>query len=243
MTEPTAVTAVTARVGQRGRLVLPAQAQRAARITEGDLVAVRTTSEGAITIEPLWAVRERLRADFGPPLAGHLPLGQALMLTGGHPLPEPDDDTDPLPAELRPLPWDVRGVRVLALGEHKVVLTARAVLHWIAAGPDSRVGHWLDRAVLPEAAVADLVTVLARAGIHERADHLLNELTLLGVRQVRPAEHRAALAADTAHALDLTNRAAAGGIDLTMPDALCAAAAHRLALPLLAADLLPEQAP
>ncbi|MFJ4671526.1 hypothetical protein [Kitasatospora purpeofusca] len=42
------------------------------------------------------------------------------------------------------------------------------------------------------------------------------ELTLIGVRQVRPAEHRAALAADTAHALDLTAQAAAAGIDLTM---------------------------
>ncbi|MFD9597358.1 AbrB/MazE/SpoVT family DNA-binding domain-containing protein [Kitasatospora sp. NPDC059973] len=239
MTEPTAV---TARVGQRGRLVLPAQAQRAARITEGDLVAVRTT-DGAITIEPLWAVRDQLRTTFAPLLAGHLPAGPALMLTGGHPLPDHDENSDQPPAELRPLPGDTRGVRVLAGGEQRVVVTARAVLAWIAAGPDSRVSHWLDRAILPEAAVADLVTVLARAGAHERADHLLAELTLLGVRQPRPAEHRAALATDTAHALDLTTRAAAAAIELTMPDALCAAAAHRLALPLLAADLLPTETP
>ncbi|WSR45874.1 hypothetical protein OG196_43020 (plasmid) [Kitasatospora purpeofusca] len=97
--------------------------------------------------------------------------------------------------------------------------------------------------MLPEAAVNELVTALARASAPEHADHLLTELTLLGVRQVRPAEHRAALAPDTAHALDLTTRAAATGIDLTMADALCAATAHRLALPLLAADLIPEQAP
>ncbi|MFJ4094169.1 AbrB/MazE/SpoVT family DNA-binding domain-containing protein [Kitasatospora sp. NPDC089913] len=239
MTEPIAV---TARIGQRGRLILPAQLQRAARITEGDTVALRTAPNGAITIEPLWAVREQLRNTFAPLLGDHLPAGPALMLTGGYPLPEPDD-TDPLPAELRPLPRAVQGVGVLALGDQRAVLTARAVLHWIATGPDSKVNAWLDRVVLPEAAVNELVTVLARAGAHERADRLLAELPLIGVRQVCPAEHRAALASDTARALDLTTRAAAAGIDLTMADALCAATAHRLAMPLLAADLVPERAP
>ncbi|MFB8243338.1 hypothetical protein ACFC58_43080 [Kitasatospora purpeofusca] len=42
------------------------------------------------------------------------------------------------------------------------------------------------RAVLPEAAVGELVPARARA--HERADHLLAELVLAGVRRpVRPS--------------------------------------------------------
>ncbi|MER8103911.1 hypothetical protein [Kitasatospora sp. NPDC094016] len=38
-----------------------------------------------------------------------------------------------------------------------------------------------------------------------------------------------------------TAQAAVGGVELTMPDALCAAAAHRLGVPLLATDLLPTE--
>ncbi|WP_327075503.1 AbrB/MazE/SpoVT family DNA-binding domain-containing protein (plasmid) [Kitasatospora purpeofusca] len=233
MTEPIAV---TARIGQRGRLILPVQVQRAAHITEGDPVVLRTTTTGAITLEPLWAVRQGLRHTFAPLLADHLPAEPALMLAGGHPLPD-DTPPHPLPDALRHLPAGV------PTGEKRVVVTASAVLAWIKSGPDSRVNMWLDRAVLPEAAAGELVTVLARAGAHERADHLLAELALLGVRRPSTAEHRTALAADTAHALDLTARAAVAGLDLPMPDALCAAAAHRLDAPLLAAGLLPTETP
>ncbi|MFE4360426.1 hypothetical protein [Kitasatospora sp. NPDC056800] len=122
-----------------------------------------------------------------------------------------------------------------------MVVTARAVLAWLGSGPGSPLDSWLDHAVLPEPAVTELVTALARAGAHDRADALLAELAVLGVRQPGPAKHRATLAADTAAALELTARAASAGVDLTMPDALCTAAAHRLGIPLLAADLLPAQ--
>lgn len=65
------------------------------------------------------------------------------MLTGGHPLPD-DEAPGPLPGRARLVP----------VGEQRVVVTARAVLAWIADGPDSQVNTWLDRAVLPEPAVA-----------------------------------------------------------------------------------------
>ncbi|MER5353376.1 hypothetical protein ABT093_23955 [Kitasatospora sp. NPDC002551] len=237
MTTTTGPVIATAKVGQRGRLILPTQIQRAARITEGALVAIRTADDGTITIEPLWAVRDRLRTTVEPLLTGHLPTGPARMLTGGH-LPE-DENPGPLPAALRPLPDSTRisphG------GDQRVVFTARAVLAWIGGGPGSREASWLGQAVLPEPAVAELVTVLARAGAHDRAEAVLAELAVVGVRQPGPAKHRATLAGDTALALELTAQAAAAGVDLTMPDALCAAAAHRLGLPLLAADLLPAE--
>ncbi|MFB7126427.1 hypothetical protein [Kitasatospora sp. NPDC056273] len=41
------------------------------------------------------------------------------------------------------------------------------------------------------------------AGAHVRADNLLAELAVLGVRQPGPAKHRATLAPDTALALEL----------------------------------------
>ncbi|WP_380286476.1 hypothetical protein [Kitasatospora purpeofusca] len=237
MTTTTGPVIATARVGQRGRLILPTQIQHAAHITEGALVAIRTADDGAITIEPLWAVRDRLRTTVEPLLTGHLPTGPARILTGGHPLPE-DENPGPLPAALRPLP---DSAPILPLGDQRVVFTARAVLAWISGGPGSRAATWLGQAVLPEPAVTELVTVLARAGVHEQADAVLAELAVVGVRQPGPAKHRATLAADTALALELTAQASAAGVDLTMPDALCAAAAHRLGLPLLTADLLPPE--
>ncbi|MGW7448151.1 AbrB/MazE/SpoVT family DNA-binding domain-containing protein [Kitasatospora sp. NPDC054795] len=237
MTTTTGPVIATAKVGQRGRLVLPTQIQRAARITEGALVAIRTADDGTITIEPLWAVRDRFRSTVEPLLTGHLPTSPARLLTGGHPFPE-NENPGPLPAALRPLP---DSARISPLGDQRVVFTARAVLAWISGGPGSRAASWLGQAVLPEPAVTELVTVLARAGAHDRADAVLAELAVVGVHQPGPAKHRTTLAADTAHALELTAQASVAGVDLTMPDALCAAAAHRLGLPLLAADLLPAE--
>ncbi|MFE3875469.1 AbrB/MazE/SpoVT family DNA-binding domain-containing protein [Kitasatospora sp. NPDC059146] len=235
MTTTTEPVIATARVGQRGRLVLPTQIQRAAHITEGALVALRTASDGTVTIEPLWAVRDRLRESFAPLLAGYLPTDPAQMLVGGHPLPE-NDASGPLPTALLPLS---DGIRISPASDQRVVFTAGAILAWIGGGPGSRANTWLYQAVLPEPAVTELVTVLARAGAHEQADTLLAELAVVGVRQPGPAKHRATLAADTALALELTAQAADGGVDLTMPDALCTAAARRLGIPLLAAGLLP----
>ncbi|MFF2956780.1 hypothetical protein ACFVVU_36245 [Kitasatospora sp. NPDC057965] len=63
-----------------------------------------------------------------------------------------------------------------------------------------------------------------------------------GISEQRVADERAKPPgrADTALALEFTAQADAG-VGLTMPDALCAAAAHRLGLPLLTADLLPVE--
>ncbi|MET8831628.1 hypothetical protein ABZX40_37850 [Streptomyces sp. NPDC004610] len=58
------------------------------------------------------------------------------------------------------------------------------------------------------------------------------------VRVVGPAKDRAQLAEDTAAALELIETASRAGHGLTMPDALCAAAARRLEVGLIAADLL-----
>ncbi len=84
---------------------------------------------------------------------------------------------------------------------------------------------------------------LARVGAAKHADGLLDDLTVLGVRTPGPAQHRAALAEDTALTLELTADAAAVGVEVPMPDALCAAAAHRLGLPLFTADLVAAEHP
>ncbi|MEV7602945.1 AbrB/MazE/SpoVT family DNA-binding domain-containing protein [Kitasatospora sp. NPDC089797] len=228
----------TAKIGQRGRLILPAQIQRAALIGSGDTVAVRTSEDGTITIEPLWAVRNRLRATFTVLLDGHLPAGPARMLVGGTTLTK---TAGPLPVPMRPLSPASPEDRAVVPGDCQAVFTARAVLAGITGEHTSRMDLWLSRAVLPESAVTELFTILARAGTHERADALLADLAVLGVQIPGPAKHRAHLAEDTALALELTAEAAREGVEVPMPDALCTAAAHRLGVPLFAADLLPTQ--
>ncbi|MFK0181797.1 hypothetical protein ACIQVR_38260 [Streptomyces xanthochromogenes] len=91
------VVVATARIGQRGCLILPAHAQRAIGITQGTQVAVRTGPNGSITIEPLWAVTNCLRAEYTQLLHGHLPAGPALLFAGGRHV-DPDDVTDLGPA-------------------------------------------------------------------------------------------------------------------------------------------------
>jgi bifunctional DNA-binding transcriptional regulator/antitoxin component of YhaV-PrlF toxin-antitoxin module len=227
----------TARIGQRGRLILPVQAQRATGIAQGTQVAVRTGPNGSITIEPLWAVTNRLRAEYTELLDGHLPAGPALLFAGGRPV-DPDDVTDLGPA-LHQLPDRDPGTgRRVYRDDRGPVLTSRAVLAWLTAGHGSLIADALPYGVLPEAAVTDLITALARAGAHERADALLSDLGVLGIRMPGPARNRAVLAQDTAMALDLIRTAAQAGYTLTTPDALCAAAARRLEAGLVAADLL-----
>ncbi|MFJ6791980.1 hypothetical protein [Streptomyces angustmyceticus] len=126
------------------------------------------------------------------------------------------------------------------------MLTARAILAWLTSSPKDLVEDALPYAVLPEAAVTDLITTLAQAGAHQHADALLADLAVLGVRMPSPAKHRATLAEDTAVALELTQTAAQARYTLSMPDALCAAAARRLEAGLIAADLLtplPDRSP
>lgn len=227
----------TARVGQRGRLILPAQIQRATGVMQGAVVALRTAPDGTITIEPLWAVRARLRDTYTPLLAGHLPTGPALLHAGGRDT-DPADLTDLGPV-LQPLPERAPGSgRRVYRDDQRPVLTARAVLAWFTSSPGDLVEDALPYAVLPEAAVTDLITTLAQAGAHQHADALLADLAVLGVRLPGPAKHRATLAEDTADALELTQTAAKAGYVLTMADALCAAASRRLEAGLIAADLL-----
>ncbi|MGW1354862.1 hypothetical protein ACWCQE_37210 [Streptomyces sp. NPDC002409] len=123
------------------------------------------------------------------------------------------------------------------------MLTSRAVLAWLTAEYGDLIADALPHGVLPEAAVTDLITHLARAGAHERADALLTDLGVLGVKMPNTARTRATLAEDTAVALDLIRTADTAGYLLTMPDALCAAAARRLEVGLIAADLLTPAAP
>ena len=235
--EQTETVVTTAKIGQRGRLILPAQVQRATHITQGTLVAVRTAPDGTITIEPLWVVRARLRATYAPLLSAHLPVGPARLHGGGCSV-DAADVTDLGPA-LQPLPErDPGSGRRAFRDDQRLVLTARAVLAWLSAGPGDLVDSVLPYAVLPEAAVTELITTLARAGAHQAADALLADLSVLGVRLPGPAKQRATLAEDTAIALELTQDAARAGYTLTLSDALCGAAALRLEARLVAADLL-----
>ncbi|MEW1551503.1 AbrB/MazE/SpoVT family DNA-binding domain-containing protein [Streptomyces tsukubensis] len=233
--QPTFTT--TARIGQRGRLILPAQVQRALRVTQGTTVALRTLPDGSLVIEPLWVVRNRLREKYAEILADHLPTGPAQLHGGGRDSAEPTEPTG-LGTALQPLPErdPSTGCRVYR-DDTRLVLTARAVLAWVAVGP-GLVENALPYGVLPEAAVEDLVTVLVRGGAGEHADALLADLAVLGVRMPGPAKQRATLAQDTAVALRLVEEAAKAGYVLTMPDARCAAAAVRLEARLVAADLL-----
>ncbi|WP_443077402.1 AbrB/MazE/SpoVT family DNA-binding domain-containing protein [Streptomyces sp. SP17BM10] len=82
-TTPKEPVVTTAKIGQRGRLILPAKVQQAAYITSGDTVSVRVADDGTITIEPLHVVRTRLRTVFTPLFDGHLPAGPARLLAGG----------------------------------------------------------------------------------------------------------------------------------------------------------------
>ncbi|MER6477130.1 AbrB/MazE/SpoVT family DNA-binding domain-containing protein [Streptomyces filamentosus] len=244
-----AVTVTTTRIGQRGRIILPAQVQAATHIRQGVRVALRTSPDGTITIEPLWTLRTRLRATYGPLLAGHVPAGPVVLHIGGRDL-EPEDLPDPagLPrltgpgTALCPVlaqdAHDPRAFQRLYEEGQPVVLTARAVLSWLTTPDDHRTDSLMPCAVLPEAAVTDLVTTLAQAGIHDRLDALLADLNALGVRIPGPAKRRATLAQDTAVAVGLTNTAAKDGWTLTPADALCTAAALRLEAWLAAADLL-----
>ncbi|MEW1551342.1 AbrB/MazE/SpoVT family DNA-binding domain-containing protein [Streptomyces tsukubensis] len=227
----------TARIGQRGRLILPAQVQRALRVTQGATVALRTEPDGSLVIEPLWVVRNRLREKYAELLADHLPAGPAQLHGGGRDSTEASEPAELGPA-LQPLPERGPGTgRWAYRDDARLVLTARAVLAWVAVGP-GLVENALPYGVLPEAAVEDLVTVLVRAGVHEHADALLADLAVLGVRVPGPAKQRATLAQDTAVALKLIEEAARAGYVLTLPDARCAAAAVRLEARLIAADLL-----
>ncbi|GGZ98933.1 hypothetical protein GCM10010371_68100 [Streptomyces subrutilus] len=239
--EPSETIVTTVRIGQRGRLILPVQAQRATGITQGTQVALRTGPNG-ITIEPLWAVTTRLRAEYTELLDGHLPAGPALLFAGGRDV-EPDDLTGLCPA-LHQLPErDPNIGRRVYRDDRGPVLTARAVLAWLTAEYGDLIADALPYGVLPEAAVTDLITHLARAGAHERADALLTDLGVLGLKTPCTARTRATLAEDTAVALDLIRTADMAGYLLTMPDALCAAAARRLEAGLIAADLLTPAAP
>ncbi|MFF7995057.1 AbrB/MazE/SpoVT family DNA-binding domain-containing protein [Kitasatospora xanthocidica] len=237
MTQNKAVV-TTALVGQRGRVMLPAQVQKATNVVQGTKVAISTAPDGTITIRPLWAVQQRLREDLAPLLAGHLPASAAGLRVGGRPVPaEQPEPGGPL-QELTVSKGTALFQSPPLWEDKRAVFTARAVLAWLAADQRALVDTFLPHAVLPEAAATELVTTLARAGAHQHADRLLTDLGLLGVQRPSTAEHRATLAEHTALALELTADAARDGFDVTLPDALCAAAAVRLHLPLFAADLL-----
>ncbi|MFD4791765.1 hypothetical protein ACFWN1_32980 [Streptomyces sp. NPDC058459] len=123
----------------------------------------------------------RLRAEYTELLDGHLPTGPALLVAGGRHI-DPGVVTDLGPA-LHQLPDRNPGTgRRGNRDDRGPVLTSRSVLAWLTAGHGTLIVDALPYGVLPEAAVADLVTHLARAGHHERADALLTDLGVLGVR-------------------------------------------------------------
>jgi bifunctional DNA-binding transcriptional regulator/antitoxin component of YhaV-PrlF toxin-antitoxin module len=240
MEQKTIVT-TTSRIGERGRLMLPVQVQRAALLTKGDMVVVRATEDGTVIVEPIRVLMQRLRDTFRPLLADQLPAGPARLHYGGHLDELPPGDTDVLPLELRELDlpdWPAVLAATEPADEPYAVLTARAVLAWLTAEPGSVVDAALPHAVLPETAVTELITTMARAGAHAQADPLLTDLALLGVQMPSSDEHRATLAGRTATALEHIASAARVGFDVSLPDALCAATAYQLGLPLIAADLL-----
>ncbi|MEV7602953.1 hypothetical protein AB0O91_36865 [Kitasatospora sp. NPDC089797] len=233
-------------IGQRGRLIVPAALQRGAGMSEGTRVVLRVTTDGTITIETVWALALRLRATTGRLLP---PQGPVTVRWGGRPgLPATARPTDPLlPAAAAKRTLD----RALAYAESGgtdtlVVVTASAVLGWLAeaegAGPGSLADSLLPYAVLPEQAVAQLVTALVKAGARDQVDLVLADLQLLGLKLTTPSEGHADLAHDTATALDLVTDAARDGAELDFTDALCAAVALRLGLLLLAADEPPQPA-
>lgn len=55
-------------VGPRGRVTIPAAVQRAAGISEGDEVIIRSAGPGAVIVETRQAVKDRIRAG-NPPTA------------------------------------------------------------------------------------------------------------------------------------------------------------------------------
>ncbi|UKZ02835.1 AbrB/MazE/SpoVT family DNA-binding domain-containing protein (plasmid) [Streptomyces viridifaciens] len=230
-------------VGQRGRLIIPAALQRAAGIAEGTRVAIRATEDGTTILEPTWAVAARLRRTVGPLLR---PQGEVSVRWGGRP-GRPDGVR---PTDLLLPATAARSAVERALGfaegggtDLLVVLTASAVLGWLTGadgtGPGSAMAGTLPYAVLPEQAVAQLVTVLVRAGGRDEVDMVLADLQLLGLKLTAPGEGHADLAHDTATALALVTDAARDGVALDFTDALCTAVALRLGLLLLAAGPAP----
>ncbi|MFD4482137.1 hypothetical protein ACFWPU_39335 [Streptomyces sp. NPDC058471] len=51
-----------AKLGQRGRLIVPAAVQKLARLHEGDQLVIRAVAEGSFVVETVEAVKARMRA-------------------------------------------------------------------------------------------------------------------------------------------------------------------------------------
>lgn len=68
-TTPTPAPSAAFRVGEKGRVVLPAALRRAAGIAEGDAVVARTDGEGRLVIETVESVKRRVRG-FAPEPSG-----------------------------------------------------------------------------------------------------------------------------------------------------------------------------
>ncbi|MGW4694051.1 AbrB/MazE/SpoVT family DNA-binding domain-containing protein [Kitasatospora cineracea] len=227
------------KIGQRGRLILPAALQRAVALEEGAHVVLRTTEGGVVTVEPLSAVPDRLCRTVGP----MLPLGGKVSTRwGGRPgLPAGVLPTDTIPRRGVPKWPSSIGYAQTSGTELLAVLTTGTVLAWLAdptdpPDPAAPMPAVLPYAVLPEQSVAQLVTALVHAGCtRDQVDTVLEDLTLLGLRLVAPGSGHADLAEDTVTALELIAAVRdRDGVELDAADALCAAVALRLGVPLLA---------
>ncbi|MGW4808743.1 AbrB/MazE/SpoVT family DNA-binding domain-containing protein [Kitasatospora sp. NPDC004272] len=229
-------------IGQRGRLILPAALQQATGIEEGTRVVLRSSESGVVTVEPLSAVPDRLRRTVGP----MLPLGGTVSTRwGGRPgLPAGVLPTDVLPRRNAPKWSNAIGYAETSGTDLLAVLTAGAVLAWLAgpadpanpADPAAPMPAVLPYAVLPEQAVTQFVTALARAGCtRDQVATVLADLQLLGLRLAAPGIGHTDLAEDTVTALELATAARdRDGAELDATDALCAAVALRLGVLLLA---------
>jgi AbrB family looped-hinge helix DNA binding protein len=49
-------------MGRRGRIVIPAAVRRAAGITEGEDVVIRTDTPGVVVVETAQAIKDRIRS-------------------------------------------------------------------------------------------------------------------------------------------------------------------------------------
>ncbi|MEU9132421.1 AbrB/MazE/SpoVT family DNA-binding domain-containing protein [Kitasatospora sp. NPDC048540] len=231
-------------VGQRGRLMIPAALQRVAGIAEGTRVVLRVTTDGTITVETVWALALRLRSSVGRMLP---PPGAVSVRWGGRPgRPDGVRPTDPLPRSSEPNWLEAAGYAEATGTGPLTVLTADAVLSWLAGadgtGPGGPLASALPHAVLPEQAVGQLVTHLVKAGARDQVDAVLGDLQLLGLQLAAPSDGHADLAHDTATALELVTDAARDGGELDFTDALCAAVALRLGLLLISAGNPPQPA-
>ncbi|MGF1424951.1 hypothetical protein [Kitasatospora sp. LaBMicrA B282] len=189
------------------------------------------------------AARQRIRAAYGPVLAGRRPAEPARLHAGGRTIT--DRPGDPRLALLPPAlhPYEVpdwsRTIAPDARPEDQhALLSGRAVIRWLTGDSDDLVDAVLPHAVLPEHAVTEIVNAFAWVDAYDLGEALIDDLTRLGVWMLGMHRALAFRAEDSAEARETVRAAARAGYSVSDRDARSAATARRMGLPLIAAHLL-----